>query len=559
MNQENRNCQNCKKDFTIEPDDFGFYEKIKVPPPTFCPECRLIRRLAWRNDLCFYNRTCDLCGKNIVSLYHKDKKLTVYCNKCWWSDKWDTKSYGRDIDFSRPFFEQFRKLQNEVPLMALFNDDGVRSVNCEYTQNVTFARNCYMVAMSWHTEDIMYSYHIDGPNTRDVVDCLDLFYYLQFIYDSIFLEYCYNCRNCYYSTGLNDCIFCYDCKGCSDCFMCVNLRQKKYCILNKQYTKEEYEKILASYHLDTYSGVERAKKEFTAFLLQQPHRFANIRKSINSTGNCLLNCKNMKDSYFAIDCEDVRYLVRGTHIKNSHDLTPGGETTECYEGLTTDHGYRVLFAIYSLKNQEVSYVENCHSSKHLFGCSAIKHGQYCILNKEYPKEEYFKLRDKLIEHMKKTGEYGEFFPAQMSNFGYNETMAQEYFPLTKEEAIKKGFKWWDEIQKTTDKGTLKAEEIPDSINDVSDSILEEVLSCVECSRNYKIVQNELNFYKKHLIPIPRKCFYCRNSERIKFENPFKLWHRKCMKEGCENEFETSYAPERSEIVYCESCYNKEVY
>jgi hypothetical protein len=32
---ETKICQNCKKNFIIEPDDFGFYEKIKVPPPTF--------------------------------------------------------------------------------------------------------------------------------------------------------------------------------------------------------------------------------------------------------------------------------------------------------------------------------------------------------------------------------------------------------------------------------------------------------------------------------------------------------------------------------------------
>ena len=171
--------------------------------------------------------------------------------------------------------------------------------------------------------------------------------------------------------------------------------------------------------------------------------------------------------------------------------------------------------------------------------------------------------------MKKGGEYGEFFPASMSNFGYNETIAQEYFPLSKEEAIKKGYKWWGKLQKTEGKETLRSEQIPDSIVDVSDSILNEVLACIECRRNYKIVQNELNFYKKHSIPIPRKCFYCRNSVRLKLENPFKLWHRTCMcgKENhfhskvkpCREEFETSYAPDRPEIIYCEKCYQQEVY
>ncbi len=556
---ETKNCQNCKKDFTIESDDFGFYEKIKVPPPTFCPECRQQRRMAWRNDITFYNRNCDLCGKLIISLYHKDKSLTVYCNKCWWSDKWDPKSYAQDLDFSRPFFEQFRKLQDKVPLPSLFNDDGIGSLNCEYTENVTFAKNCYMVSMSWFIKDCMYGYSIGGPETSDVVDSLGIFHYSQIIYEGIFLEHCYNCRNCYYSSALNDCSFCYDCKGCSNCFMCANLRQKKYCILNKQYTKEKYEKILADYHLETYSGSEKAKKEFTEFMKKQIRRFADILNCVKCSGQGLINSKNSKDVFWSRAIEDSRFIWRSNEIKDSYDLTPGGKSSESYESLTSDHDFQVLFSIYSLKSQESSYVENCHSSKNLFGCSAIKHGEYCILNKQYSKNEYFKLRNKLIEHMKKTGEYGEFFPAKLSHFGYNETIAMEYFPLTKEEAINNGFKWWDDVQKTINKETLKKEQIEDSILEVKESILDEVLACDLCNRNYKITKNEFLFYKKYLIPIPRKCFYCRRKERLQLENPFKLWHRHCMKEGCQNEFETSYAPERPEIIYCKSCYNKEVY
>ena len=552
---ENRICRNCKGDFTIESDDFGFYTKIGVPAPTFCQECRLQRRFAWRNDLAFYNRSCDMCERKIISLYHPEKELTVYCNKCWWGDKWDPKSYGVDFDFSRPFFEQFRELQNKVPLLAMFNDDGVGSVNSEYTQNTTFSKNMYMGAIAWYAEDCMYFYNNAGPETRYVVDSMDIFNYSEIIYDSVFLEHCYNCRNCYYSTGLTDCIFIYDCKGCSNCFMCVNLRQKQYCILNKQYTKEEYFEIVDSYKLDTYSGTGRAKKEFTEFLRSQPRRFANIRNCTDSTGDGLFNCKNTKDSVFARACENLRFLWKGNEIKDSYDLTPAGKSEQCYEGLTPDHDSKVLFSIYSLKSQELSYVENCHSSKYLFGCCAIKHGEHCILNKQYRKEEYFKLKEKIIEHMKKTGEYGEFFPASLSNFGYTETMAQEYFPLTKEEALAKGFKWWDKLQKTSGKKTLKKEQIPDSIKDVSDSILNEVLACEECERNYKIVKDELTFYRKHGVPIPRKCFYCRNSARLRFENPPKLWNRKCAK--CENRFETPYSPNRKETIYCDSCYKKE--
>ena len=94
-NSETKICQNCKKDFVIEPDDFAFYEKIKVPAPTWCPECRFIRRVVWRNERTLYRRTCDLCRKNIISIYSPKSPYAVYCNECYHGDKWDTLSFGR--------------------------------------------------------------------------------------------------------------------------------------------------------------------------------------------------------------------------------------------------------------------------------------------------------------------------------------------------------------------------------------------------------------------------------------------------------------------------------
>jgi len=175
---------------------------------------------------------------------------------------------------------------------------------------------------------------------------------------------------------------------------------------------------------------------------------------------------------------------------------------------------------------------------------------------------------KIIEHMNdmpyvdtkgNVYKYGEYYPIELSSFGYNETSAMENFALTREEAMGQGYGWQDNIQRTTSKETLLPENIPDSIKDINDSILAEVLRCNNCGRNYKIVPNELTFYREMKIPIPRKCFFCRHEARLAKRNPFKLWHRKCMKEGCVNEFDTSYAPNRSEIVYCERCYQQEVY
>ncbi len=205
---------------------------------------------------------------------------------------------------------------------------------------------------------------------------------------------------------------------------------------------------------------------------------------------------------------------------------------------------------------DVAYSDFCQSSNNCFGSVALKHGEYSIFNKQYTKEEYFALKEKIIEHMKKGREWGEFFPMQYSPFAYNESMAMIDFPLTKEEALSKELNWQENIQKTLGKTTLK--NIPDNINNVDDSILNEILECDVCKRNYKIVPDELAFYRKWKIPIPVKCFFCRLKKRFELRGPSKLWHRKCMKPGCINEFETSYAPNRPEIVYCEVCYQNEV-
>ena len=127
------------------------------------------------------------------------------------------------------------------------------------------------------------------------------------------------------------------------------------------------------------------------------------------------------------------------------------------------------------------------------------------MNKKYTKEEYNELVPKIIEHMNqmpyldKIGneyKYGEFFPIEHSPFGYNETVAPEQYTLSKEEVIDKGYNWQDNLQRTTGKETVKPEDIPESINDVKENITDEILACINCERNYKIIPEEFLFYQR---------------------------------------------------------------
>jgi hypothetical protein len=585
MDSDARTCQNCKVDFIIEPDDFAFYAKIDVPPPTFCPECRKQRRMTWRNDINLYSRTCDLCKKPIISIYSVDKPFPVYCVKCWWSDQWDPTQYAQDYDPSRTFFEQFKELQNRVPALATVNDNGIASVGCEYTQDFSFGKNCYMTFIAWKVEDCLYNYYVLGG--KEIVDSMNSMGDCNYIYDTVATEKCYECRNVYYSLALSNCAFCYDCRDCQDCFMSVGLRHKRYCFKNEQYSKEEYEKILADYRLETWDGTERARTEFAPMLLRYPRRPSNFRNCVNCTGDSLINGKNSKFCFNVQRVEDCKWIENSDTPKDCYDLLVGGELQQCYEGITPDHSWHNFFSLFSWKNNEVAYVDGCHSSKHLFGCSGLKSAEYCILNKRYSKEDYETLRAKIIRDMSahpyidrqgNAYSYGEFMPSELSCFAYNETVAQDSFPLDKSAAVQKGFSWQEKFQVTVSKETLTAHDIPQAIGDIDDSILKELLACVTCGRNYRLIPQELQFYRKMKIPVPRKCFFCRNHERLVLRNAYHLWPRECAcavtasangaykntvdhahgAGKCSNQFEAPYAPEREEIVYCEQCYNAEV-
>ncbi len=548
-----KQCQNCKKDFTIEPDDFGFYEKIKVPPPTFCPECRHQRRLAIRNERVFYYRNCDACSQKVISYYHPDKKQVVWCPSCWWSDKLDPFLYGRDFDFSRPFFEQFQEMYKEVPTLSL---DIVNCKNSDYVSYCGDDNYCYFDIAGERNEYCYYCKFV--KYSKDCLDC-------SFIYNSELNYECVNCHKVYGSSFLNkcqdctNCNFMYDCRGCTDCFGCWNLRNRSHHIFNKPYSKEEYKKIVSSFNNKSYTWLENFKKEFKNKSKETIVKFATLINSLDSTGDDLFNCKNVKESFDVSNAENSNWLFDVLDAKECYDLNfslykPSFDV----ELISTLNLGNSGFCNASHYCNDIWYSDKCNNSSDLFGCIAVNKKKYCIFNKQYSKEEFKTLKDKIIEHMKGTGEWGQFFPIGTSNFSYNETVAQEYFPLTEKECKSKNLPWWDKSVGTYGKETLKVSEIPDSIDDVKDEVINEVLVC-SCGRNYKIVPYELKLYRKLRLSIPRKCPNCRHERRNKITGTRKLWFRKCMNQGCSNEFETPYSPERKERVYCEGCYNKEIY
>ena len=162
---------------------------------------------------------------------------------------------------------------------------------------------------------------------------------------------------------------------------------------------------------------------------------------------------------------------------------------------------------------------------------------------------------KIKNHIRETGEWGEFFPISMSPFAYNETVANEYYPETKESAQILGADWREESGKTNMPNAARIateEDLNQEISEISDDILDKIIICKNSNKSFKIIKQELDFYKSMKLPLPRLCPDERHKERMKLRNPRNLWHRHC--QHCKSDIQTSYAPERPENVQCESCY-----
>jgi hypothetical protein len=573
---ENRICQNCKNQFIIDQDDFDFYKKVQVPPPTFCPLCRIQRRMSFLNERTLYKRKCDMTGESVVSLFPEGSEVPVYSPKAWWGDTWDAVDYGQDYDFTKPFFEQFGSLLRRVPQFALQNQ-YTTMINTEYVNMGTYLKNCYLVFNTAYSEDSAYTtFFLNGKNCLDMYQAgnCELCYETTQAYKCYRAFYCDNCADSvdiYFSKSL---------RGCTNCFGCINLVKKSYCIFNIQYSKEGYFEEIKKYNLSSYPVVEDLRQKTESFFLQFPHRFAEEYFNVNVSGNQIYGCKNVQNSFETKSAEDSKYLqfVFYPSSRDCYDMTLWGQNaTRIYECMGAgDNQDMIKFSFdcwASATNIEYSY-HIVSPNSNLFGCIGLKNKEYCILNKQYSKEEYEILIPKIKQHMMdmpyidKKGRvytYGEFFPTEISLFSYNETFAQSYFPLRKEEIVEKGFSWKNR-EENQYPVTIKARDLPDDSVMVSDSILNEVIECEISGRAFKVTPAELQFYKTMKIPIPHLHPDERHKRRLARQNPMQLWHRQCMciqtthdhSDGCPNEFETSYNPDRIETIYCSKCYQQEV-
>ncbi len=570
---ETKKCRLSGQKFFITDKDLEFYDKISpvfggkkysIPSPTLCPDERQKRRLSFRNERKLYKRKCDKTGTEIISIYSPEKPCVVYEQKAWWNDNWSPMDYGRNFDFGKGFFEQFKELQIVTPKMNLHL--GVNLENSSYMNHGWNNKNCYLCFNTNYCEDAYYNTAI--WNCKNLIDCLKT-------YESELCYYCIDCYECYNTMYSQDCSNCRDsfflknCIGCDSCFMCTNQVRSQYKIYNKQYSKSDYKKTIENLFSKTH--ISTLMDDFQKLKSQS---FEISSKNI-ATENVVWNyLKNSQDCFACFDLFDGQWLRYCDSLMKANDCTDmsyfGTGASNDYECSSSGYNFsRNAFCANSWENiSDCYYSTHCiNSVSSVFGCSSLKNAHHCILNTAYSVQEYETLCGKIIDHMRSTHEWLEFFPHELSPFGYNETVADEYFPMTESDVRVKGWNWYDGENKNMYIWTHYVP-LPISLYDERvvwydtakkniDEVLAWIIECEITKKPFKIIKQELVFYIENSIPIPTKHPDQRHKERMDLRNPRKLCERTCAE--CQKEIITTYTPDKTEKVICEECYRKLVY
>lgn len=531
----------------MSPAEAKFLERMGVPAPRIHPDERARRRMAFANQRTLFHRNCAGSGKRIITNVPPNDPVKIFDIEYWYTDKWNMFATARDFDFTRPFFDQFAALMKAAPRPNLQRNPQYDE-NSDYTNYAGKNKNCYLIFDSDKNRDCLYSYSINS--CTDVIDCFRI-EQCELCYE------CIDCTNCYGSIFLQNCDGCSEsaflknCIGCRSCFGSVNLRNKQFYFFNERCTPDEYQSKLAKQNLRSRKKLTTLSEEFQAYASQFPQRYMQGVQNEDVTGDYLSNCKNAQncfDSRNLWDCSNIQQAFDSA--RDCLDCTEVGDGVElfyecCYVGYG---GQSDRFCSHCLgQTSNLTYCYFCPHCSDCFGCIGLHHAKYCILNKQYSEAEYRALLLKIIEHMTKSGEWGEFFPAKVAPFPYNITHAYDFFPLSREEALSRGYQWHEPDPRDYQAATYTP---PDTIETVDESVLTQMLQCERSKVNYKIQRAELALYQRLHVPIPAVSPNERFLRRMRLRNPRKLYERQCARSGVP--IMTTIAPDRPEEVLCEA-------
>lgn len=543
-------CKKTGEKFVVPEEEMALRKRLGIEgEPEYSPVFKFMQLGAFWQHWNLFKRKCGKTGKEIISVFSENCPYPV-----WHKDEWikHADPPGADFDESKDVFPQMWDFFQKSPI---FHNVGSGNENCEYTDDWWYCRNCYLCHSGADNEDLRYCYRaLDSKDCQFCVFCEKL----ELCMDAIYSVNCFRCKYVLNSRQCSESAFLYDCRNCSNCMFSWNLRNKKYCFMNEQLSKEEYEKKTAEWDLSSRKKYDEAKEVFSKIVKEEAfHRALFIDRSENCTGDHLDEAKNCTNCYFITkQSEDCINCTRhALDIKDALDNVGFAVYGErgYYNCMVQDHTYDMKFCYNTIQCKMGEYSAHCFQCSNIFGCCGLSGKKYHIFNRPYSKEDYEALKEKIIAKMKETGEYGEFFPGYFCANTYEESWSNIYWPLSKEEKEKYGFRSVEDKKREKPADFLDASEVPDSGEDSDDTLTQKKFWDSEAGKPFQIFDTDITFSKKMACPLPNSFYSGRLQENFKwlYYNG-KTRTAKCAK--CGSETPTSWPSEYDGRILCEKDY-----
>lgn len=558
-NSNSRQCIRSGASFSVSPLEERLRSTLGAPAPLEHPRERARRLAAFNNYFNLYNGVCAATGEKLIQMFRPNSVHPVFSTPYWWSDSWDATSYGRPYDFSQHLFAQMRQLLNDVPQPAL-SVNYATNEDCAFVNGMSFSKSCYLCFLCVHCQDCTYC--SSTWRSSDCVDCSST-YDSELCYDCVFATKCYDLRHAFNCSHCSQSAFLRNCIGCHECFGCTNMRQARYCFFNEQLSESSYRDRMAEVRLDSRAATQRWEQEFLRFAKRFPQPAVRGASALDSTGDFLEHCVSAERCFDCSELEDAVNCFKVTNSKNCVDLYSWGAGSEyvfnsCRVGTTASHIW-CCDLVYG-GTAEMEYCYCCFGCQNCFGCVGLRSKQYCILNRQYSKDEYFDLRGRIIAQMSTAAEiragrgYGEFFPYELSLYPYIDSDAMLFYPLDAATASRLSIPWEHPTPDTSRAAESASAELPDSVQDMPGNISEQVFRCESSHRPFRLSTRELNIHQKLRIPLSSLHWKTRMEERAARINFPELHDRFSDLSG--QPLQTSFPPGSDWTVWSREEYEK---
>lgn len=555
------------------------WEKMNFDLPQYCYRVRMLKRQIFRNEKKFY-------ALPEISIVHDSVRKVLPVK-----DRHEEDFYKYWIEYSGNFNNDLKELYEKVPYLPRY---VVASENSDYCNQTSNEKNCYLCIGWLESENCLYTTY--DVQSKYIIDSYGTFN-CEISYQSIHIWWSMKSFFCTYLVNCYNTRFGYDLHNCKNVIFGFGLRDQEYIFKNKKYPQEERERIAQEYYkkIKTISWLKELLAEYQEFIDTYPHEDVHNVNSEHPRGTQINNSKNMTFWFWAEGNHDSRYCGIQWRSQNVMDLESSAMSQQTYNciGSIQMFGCSCISSnFWEMKNAHYGFYMRWSSD--ILGCFGLQNQSHCILNKKYSKEDREKLATTIIQELRAKQKRGDFMDTEMSPFPYNDSLANRVFPIKQLKIWDKlttinpdGFGtvevlnpekfisdarldlWWEEKRKIkwrtqeaeinlpTNVPILQVSDLPDDIDTAQKDICDKVIICEKTWRPYKILQMELDFYKQYGLPLPTTHYEYRDNKRCEQLPPrfLELWS--CDKCGKENIREFRKNPKFK--IYCEQCYNKEIY